>query len=377
MALTIGFDATAAVRQSAGIGRYTRNLLSALVRRDELRFRVFYCGGGKLQGSLPPLNGRANVRSLPLSDRITNAVWHRAQIPLPVQWLTGHFDLFHSPDFTLPPAPGKQTILTVHDLAFLRLPECAYPSLRAYLEVVVPRSARRADHIIAVSEWTRRDVIELLGIAPEKVTTVPEGVGAEFGPVEGEEAEVVLRDLAIDRPYILSVGTLEPRKNYPRLIEAYWRVLQRGFEHDLVIAGGQGWLCEPLYERIASLGLGDRVKIVQSDDRGLRVLYSRTDAFVYPSLYEGFGIPVLEALACGAPVACSNTSSLPEVAGDAAVTFDPGDSDQIADAIELLLGDRDLSARLRLAGPLRAAGFSWDRAAEATADVYRRVANRA
>lgn len=375
MTLTVGFDATAAARQEAGIGRYTRQLLGALAVRKDLDFRLFYCAPDSSASRLPPLPPSARVRALPLSDRVVNAVWHRARLPIPVETFLGRVDIFHSPDFTLPPTWLAPTVLTVHDLAFLTVPECAYPTLRAYLETVVPRSARNADHIIAVSNSTRRDVINRFGIAPEKVTTVYEAAGPEFYPETDEGAAVSLLEMGITRPYILTVGTLEPRKNYGRLFDAYARVLESGAHQDLIVAGRPGWMFQPDVDRIASLGIVDRVRILQPDDAQLRTLYSGADAFVYPSLYEGFGIPVLEALACGAPVACSRTSSLPEVLGDAGLCFDPRSVEEIAGVVLRLLGDTELSAKLRRRGPRRASNFSWARAAAETAGVYRATLN--
>jgi glycosyltransferase involved in cell wall biosynthesis len=320
------------------------------------------------------LDGRFRVRALPLSDRLANAVWYRCRLPAPVQLVTGRFDLFHSPDFTLPPTLGKPAVLTIHDLAFLTVPDCAYPTLRSYLERVVPRSVARAAHVIAVSESTRRDVISRLGIPSNRVTTVVEGVGREFRPLGPEDRGRGLERLGIHTPYILSVGTLEPRKNYSRLLEAYSLLRQRGLSHALVIAGGLGWLYEPIFARLRELRLERHVTFLEPDDASLVALYSAADVFVYPSLYEGFGIPPLEALACGAPVACSNTSSLPEVVGEAALTFDPLEPEQMAEAIWSILSDDALRADLRRKGPARAALFAWERAAEETVQVYRQVA---
>lgn len=378
MGLTVGFDATGAARQAAGIGRYTRQLLAALsARTDDIAYHVYYSGGGQLAGRLPPLHPRFRVRALPVSDRITNLLWHRFRLPIPAQLITGSFDVFHSPDFTLPPTLGKPAILTIHDLAFLRLPECAYPTLRAYLERVVPRSVARADRIIAVSESTKRDLITLLNVPPEQVTVVLEGVGPQFRPVEPEIIEGALEALGIQGPYMLCVATLEPRKNYVRLLEAYACLRQRGVSLLLVIVGALGWLYEPMFNRLRQLGLEEHVVFLQPDDASLAALYSGAEAFVYPSLYEGFGIPPLEALACGAAVACSNTSSLPEVVGDAALTFDPLDTEQIVEAVSKILSDDTLRVRLKAAAPVQAARFSWERAAEETIQVYREAAAHA
>ncbi len=374
--LKIGFDATAAVHQGAGIGRYARDLLAALAAREDdgLSFAVVYCGHGSRAGGLPQLPRRFRVKSFPVSDRIINALWHRARIPLPVQVATGKIDLFHSPDFTLPPTWGCPTVLTVHDLAFLRVPECAYPTLRAYLERVVPRSAKRATRIIAVSESTRHDVVELLGIPPDRVSVVYEGVNARFlRPADPERAGALVRAAGVSQPYILSVGTVEPRKNYVRLLEAYARLRERGVEHSLIIAGRLGWLYEPILARVDALGLQTHVAILQPDDNTLAALYALADACIFPSLYEGFGIPVLEALAIGAPVACSNASSFPEIVGGAAAMFDPCDVEAMANATERILSDGERRGELAALGPKRASQFSWDRAAEDTVHVYRQA----
>jgi glycosyltransferase involved in cell wall biosynthesis len=377
--LRVGLDATSAARQNAGIGRYCRQLLAALSTRDDpFRFRVFYCGGGVLHGHLPPMDSRFRVRSLPISDRVLNAMWHRARLPLPVQLVIGRIDVFHSPDFSLPPTGRTPTILTIHDLAFLREPDCAFPSLRDYLARVVPRGVRNATHIVAVSENTKSDLVELFDTSAEKITTIYEGVDGRFRPsTDISESRDVLGRHGVCDPYILSVGTLEPRKNYVRLLEAYAQARKLGIRQLLVIAGGEGWLFEPIYRRIRELHLADYVKILHPDDALLLALYQSADLFIFPSLYEGFGLPVLEALACGTPVACSNSSAMPEVVGECAITFDPRDVDGIANALRLGLTDEPRRRSLTLRGPEQAAHFPWSRAAAQTADLYRSVANHA
>ncbi len=375
MPLTVGFDATAAARQRAGIGRYTRQLLAALAAlKDDTLYRLFYCAGGRMEGELPSLDQRFTVRPLPVSDRIVNLVWQRARLPLPVQAIVGKFDLFHSPDFTLPPVRRKPTVLTIHDLAFMVMPQCAYPSLSAYLTEVVPRSARRASHIIAVSEQTRLDLIERLSISPERITTVPEAAGPEFQPAQDSHAAVgAVRALGIEGPYILSVGTLEPRKNYVRLLEAYAILRGAGVSHRLVIAGARGWLFDPIFTRLDQLDLHDHVTFLRPDERSLLALYQSASVCVFPTLYEGFGIPPLEALACGAPTACSSAASLSEVVGDAALLFDPLNVDEMAHCVQRLLEDAPLGAVLRERGLQRAARFSWQQTAVETLEVYGRV----
>jgi glycosyltransferase involved in cell wall biosynthesis len=266
-------------------------------------------------------------------------------------------------------------VVTVHDLAFEREPDCAVPSLRAYLHDVVPRSARKASHVIAVSETTKRDLMELYGIPEHKITVVYEGIAPalQHRP-QSYVARTMLAPYGITDPYILSVGTIEPRKNYVRLLEAYRMMAERGIRQRLVIAGAPGWMYEPVFARIRELGLNRRVTLLRPSDEHLAALYGGADAFVYPSLYEGFGIPALEALAAGVPSAVTERSALPEVVGDAAVLFDPTDVESIAGAVELVLADTRLRERLREQGPARAAMFSWARAADETIAVYRAVA---
>jgi glycosyltransferase involved in cell wall biosynthesis len=373
MTLTVGFDATSAVRQTAGIGRYTRELLGALsTRGDDVCYRIFYCSGGDPQGGLPPLDERFRLRSLPVTDRTTNAVWQRLRLPIPVQVIIGNFDIFHSPDFTLPPTMGRPSIVTVHDLAFLTVPHCAYPTLRDYLQEVVPRSVRRASRVIAVSQSTAQDLVEYLGTDPERIEVIHEGVSRWLRPrTPGDDANALSHELAGTGPYILSVGTLEPRKNYVRLLEAFAVLRARGIEHRLVIAGRKGWLYQPIFERVRELNLEREVLFVEPGDPELLALYRAADVFVYPSLYEGFGIPPLEALACGIPVTCSSASSLPEIVGEAALLFDPEDVEAMAFSIERLLSDAGLAQTLREAGPTRARNFSWAGAAEKTVRLYR------
>ena len=375
MGLTVGFDATAAVHQRAGIGRYTRQLLQEYGRMGgQDRFRLFYANRGQHRGDLPALDDRFARRPVPVSDRLLNALWHRARIPLPVQVFTGQFDVFHSPDFSLPPIYRAPAIVTIHDLAFFRTPDCAVPSLAQYLQRVVPRSILNATHVIAVSENTRRDILELVDIPETKVTMILEGVDAPVIRPSASTSAAVLRGLGISEPYILAVGTLEPRKNYSRLIQAYALLRHQGMDDHLVIAGTPGWLYEDVFRCVDRFHLNDSVHFVSPDDDELACLYHRATAFVYASLYEGFGLPPLEALAWGLPVACSSAASLPEVVGDAAVQFDPYDVEGIARCLETVVTDVTVRATLQQRGPLRASTLSWRRAAAETVALYHRVA---
>ena len=367
----IAIDYTPALTQGGGIGRYTRELIGALARLDDQTdYRLFAAG----QAGDPPAPPGPNFswKQARLNSEWLARVWHRARLPLPIEWWTGPIDVLHAPDFTLPPThKDTRTLLTVHDLSFVRAPETAAPSLRAYLNRVVPRSVRRADHVLADSEATRQDLIALYGTAPDKISVLYSGVDARFAPVEDS---AVLRAVRTrygigEGAFLFSVGTVQPRKNYGRLAEALHRLDHPDLT--LVIAGGKGWLDDALYRQIDALGLGDRVKFIGfANDEDLPALYSAAAAFVYPALYEGFGLPPLEAMACGAPVVTSNVSSLPEVAGEAALLIDPLDVDALAQALERVLTDDTLRREMIREGRAQAAHFTWKTAAQQLRQHY-------
>jgi len=371
--MRIAIDYTAAICQRAGIGRYTRELTQALLALDRENRYVLFSAGRSADEPQWPSNVRR--RSVPLRDHQLALIWQRLRLPIPAELFTGPVDLFHSPDFVLPPLLNAASVVTIHDLSFMRLPHCSPPPLLDYLTRSVPRSARRADAILADSESTRRDVIELLGIDAQRVHVVYAGVDARFAPQpQGTVREVKAR-YSIAGPYVLAVGTLQPRKNYPRLLQAFAAVRQRSrIPHKLVIVGGRGWLYDEIDATIVRLDLADHVLMpgfVPDDD--LPALYAGADLLAFPSLYEGFGLPALEAMACGTPVIASTAPSLPEVCGDAALLVDPTDVPDLADAMEQVLTDEALVTRLTELGRRRAQQFHWEDAARALLAVYRKL----
>jgi glycosyltransferase involved in cell wall biosynthesis len=360
--MKIAVDYTAGVRQPAGVGRYTRSLLRALAATPPFSHQLTLLWAGPAR--VPPPTGwpRTRTRRLPLSERWMTVAWHRARLPLPADLLAGGADVFYSPDFALPPLARARAAVTVHDLSFLTHPETHYPPLRAYLSRVVPRSVREARLVLADSEQTKRDLVAYLDAPPEKVEVVLSAADPLFRRVEdpGRVAEVLAR-WGVEGPYLLSVGTIQPRKNLPVVFDALARLRRAGRDLRLVHVGGKGWLYEPVFAALDQSGLGDAVRFLEGvPDADLAVLYSAAVALVFPSLYEGFGIPCLESMACGAPVVASRAGSLAEVVGDAGIAVEPQDAPAIAAGVARLLDDAPFRDDLVRRGYARAAAFSWE-----------------
>lgn len=362
--MRIAIDASAvAERPRTGIGNYVASLLHGLSELDSEN-QYFVCHR---------LSRLRHWRGL---LRIPKPNFHGKVIQEPFNFLfMRSLDLFHGPDVRLPRSRATKAVATVHDLFSLISDEYADREFRQMKSRRYQEVVDRAARIIADSESTRRDLCQLLRVDAGRITVVPLGVSDQFCPRSPDATGPVLRKLGVDKPYLLSVGILGTRKNTRRVIEAFHAVSARDRDLLLVLAGrpGHGW--EDSLRAIEELGLRDSVRSVGyvSDD-DLPALYSAAGAFILPSLHEGFGIPVLEAMACGAPVVTSNSSSLPEVAGDAALLVDPLDTEAIAEAVRRLLDDEGLRASLRAKGLERAKLFPWSRTARETLQVYRDVA---
>ncbi len=377
--MRIAIDYTAAVNQTAGIGRFVRSLVGAVAEIDTTNsYLLVHARPAPERVPRYPKAPNFAHRQLRFSERTMTVLWQRLRFPIAAEWLTGPVDLFHSPDFVLPPLRQARGVLTVHDLAFLLFPECADDKLRAYLESAVPRSVQRADFIVTDSENTKNDVVCLLGARPERVEVVPGGVDPAFHPETDPERLRQLREhLGVgETPFILFVGVIEPRKNLNRLMDAFAIFkARRRLPHKLVLVGRRGWLWEGIVSHAESSPVaGDILFAGYVPEEQLSALYTAADVFVFPSLYEGFGLPPLEAMACGTPVLASKAASLPEVVGDAGLLVDPHEPEQMAAALELLVLDEGLRADLRRKGQERAASFTWQAAATKLLAVYRRVA---
>jgi len=359
----VAVDFTAGVRQYGGVGRYTRSLVRALADAFQERaagdhLTLLWAGPPRL--ALPEGWPHTTTKRLPLPERWMTVLWQRARVPLPADLLAGGADVFYCPDFTLPPLARARAVVTVHDLSYLIHPDTHYPPLRRFLERVVPRAIERADLVLADSEQTRIDLREHLGVPEEKMRVVLSAADAMFTPSGPERVAETRRRHAIDRPYLLSVGTIQPRKNLPVIFDALRQLTDAGRDLSLVHVGRPGWLCEPIYEALERSGVKDRVRIIAVSDEELVDLYTGSVALVFPSLYEGFGLPCLEAMACGAPVIASHAGSLAEVMQDAGIKVDPMDSTAIADGARRLLDDSVFCQDLIGRGHAQAAKFRWE-----------------
>lgn len=374
--LRVVLDAGPAVHQNAGLARYAERLASALWQdgRDAVDLSLLY---NSHSGHRPP----PSVASIPArAIRLGQHPWRLGVLasqllraPL-VERTLPPGGLFHATEHLLP-WMARPTIMTVHDLIFERFPQHHTLANRAFLRVAMPLFARRASAIIAVSQHTRSDLIELYGTPSHKVHVVEEGIDEAFRPADGESVRQLMARYKVRRPYLLMVGTLEPRKNHVLAFQALARLKAAGWPHCLVVVGGTGWLFDAVQRQVDARNLtGDVIFAGRVPDSDLPAFYSGAACFLMPSLYEGFGLPVLEAMACAAPVVCSRAGSLPDIAGDAALFVDTLTAEGLADALRLLLSQPEMAARLRRDGLRRAAGFRWQRTAKETIDVYKATA---
>lgn len=373
--MRIGVNALLMAGARAGIGNVIYNLLKALAKVDKNNtYSIFAIDEGETHEWLGP-----NQQVVPV-DLQDKGSWARIlweQLVLPSQTGKYHVDIMHFADYALPVLFNKvPTIITVHDLAYKLYPETfSKGKLWTKLALIKP-SLHKAAKIITVSENTKRDVMELYRIPEEKIAVIYNGVNLErFYPLPPAEVKNRLTErYGLEQGYILFIGTLEPRKNIRTVIKAYYLVRQQGIKQKLVIGGGKGWLYSDIYKLVQELNLVDHVIFTgYLPEEDLPLLYNGAGVFVYPSLYEGFGLPPLEAMACGTPVVTSAVSSLPEVVGDAGLLIQPTEEKALAEAISQVLLDKKLAAELKVRGVNRAQKFTWEQAAEKTLKVYQEV----
>jgi glycosyltransferase involved in cell wall biosynthesis len=369
-ALRVGIDAHSIGSGQSGNETYYRTLLQGLDRVDGAHEYVVY---GTNHSALLDLRlDRKRFRIYQVKPATPYA-----RIPFAMPWKANHdrLDVFHA-QFIVPPFLKCRTVTTIPDIAFEHYPEF-FPAYHvAWSRRLVPWSARRADHVITVSQYSKSDLVNLYNVDPEKITVTYEAAEEDYYPRDRERArEYIAERYRLERPFVLYVGRIQARKNLIRLVEAFRQVRRAGFEYDLVLVGKSEWNNEPVAARIVELGLSRNVVItgyVPQED--LPWFYNAADVFAYPSFFEGFGLPVMEAMACGTPVITSAGSSLEEIAGGAALIVDPRDLNSIKVALERLLGDKTLRRDLGHAGIGRSSKFEPNRTALETLSVYRHVA---
>lgn len=377
--MRIGFDLRPFLKEETGVGVYLKSLLFELARIDREDEFVLFSASWKDRfpaAKIPPF-ARSRFIDKKWPVRAVNCLWRDLGRPR-LDALAGvRLDLTHSATPLPLPTRGR-TIVTVCDLFFMEDPDRADREARRAFLRRTAGALRRADGVLTISEFSRRGILERFGLPGDKVLTTPLGLSPAFQiPSDPERERALRREMDLDGPFLLFVGATEPRKNLPRLIEAMGILRDRGRTAPLVIAGRPGGDQGRVRAAIREAGLESLVRLAgYRSDGDIRALYAAATALVFPSLAEGFGLPLLEAMACGLPAAVSGVSALPEVAGGAALTFDPSDAAAIADAAASLLDDEILRQSLRVKGFRRAQAFAWSETARLTLDFYRRIAGR-
>lgn len=369
----IYIDISAAVHSRAGLGRYCERLAQAVIATDPRRYAVFfnYGSNGRLPASMVGVYNRSvrwgykPWRSLVLAGHLAH---------LSYRHVVRDAELFHATEHLLIPLRGVPTVLTVHDLIFKLFPEYHKKLNYTYLNWAMPLYCARADAIIAVSEATKRDLIAAYGVPAEKISVVYEAAAEIFAPPSAEKIASVRQRYDLPEQFLIHLSVIEPRKNLLRLLDAL-KLLRIEFPHlKLVLAGSRGWLYDDFFAKMEAEGLADAVQpLGWVPDEDLPAVIAAASLAVQPSLYEGFGLPILEHMATGQVVATSNTSSHPEVGGDAAVYFDPTSVDEMVAVIGRILRHPDEYAHRRELGLAQAAQFSWNRAARETIAIYDRL----
>lgn len=380
--LRVGINAQivtfAANYRQAGVSRFTQQLIQALQLRDRTNSYTVFVNETANQNDFRNSDNMRFMQShLPTSKPMVRIVWEQLLLPAIVR--ANDLDVLHCPVNVAPMMAPCATALTIHDLTFLVFPDRFKRERRNYLRALTRVSARRARRIMTDSAHTKQDVIRLLGVPPDKIDVVYPGLDEAFHrPSQEDVAAFRARHNLPDR-FIFNSGTIEPRKNIDQLVRAYGLLVKRGLKScPLIIGGGTGWLAEGVFAEVERQELGDQIKFLGYVDQAeLPLWYAAASLFVYPSLYEGFGLPPLEAMACGTPVITSSASSLPEVVGSAGITVDPTSVDDLASAITEVLESQEKRELMTQAGLRQAATFSWDEAARQTVAVYRQATKAA
>ncbi len=363
--MKIGIETNILSIDKAGAGVYTKELTSRLKTIDKENSYHFlkFGAGNRNRGIFSKLNGLA-----------CDIFW--MQFILSRELKKHKLDLLHCPAFKAPLKSPVPLVVTFYDIHILKHPHDYNLWLSSYLNFMLPKIAKTADKIITISEFSRRDIVNTLSIPEEKVTVTYCGVNDTFRvTTDNALKNNILKKYKLNKKFILYVGALQPRKNIPALLKAYSELKKNhGFDYDLVLVGSTGWRNKRIFTLIEKLGLNNDVRFLgHVPEADLPVIYSLAEFFVYPTFFEGFGMPVLEAMSCGCPVITSDTSSLPEVVGDAGIMVDPGNTQELKNAMLRLSRDHSLKNELKEKGIRRAKMFSWDKCARETLGVYKEV----
>ncbi len=372
--MNIAMDIRTINKPKSGVGYYVSNLLEEIIRADNLNQYCLISNDGKLELKLSNFNYYKTWISN--ENHIVGDLWEN--LLLPVFLRQKNIDVFHGPAFMIPMLTGNfRTVATIYDIVAYIHPETVPRKYALYMKVLIKMAAKRADKVITTSLSTKNDLVKRLNV-PEKNIQVIYGAATKmFAPLDSEEQRTeIKRKFGIRDKYMFFVGNLEPRKNLVRLMEAFHHASQKlGEDYQLVICGKNGWLYKDIFKTYERLkGNQDIILTNYVGTQDLLSLYQAANMFVFPTLYEGFGLPPLEAMACGVPVITSNLSSLPEVVGEAAITINPFDVGEISDAMVRLASSETLRKSLIEDGLRQAKRFTWEKAAQETIEVYHSLA---
>ncbi len=371
--MKIGIDISLTVGEKVGVGYYTANLVDALAKIDKtnqyLLYPFFYhIYHPNFKDAVAPHQKNFHLRYEKIPKRIIDGLWHS---PIPRKWILGNVDILHSTTFCAPKDHYGKLVITIYDISFLTLPECHTEANRKHCLEGTLGAVKSADCIIAISNHGKQELVKYFEVEPDKIIVTHLAAKDIFAPRGTAEQNRVLEKYGIPRNFIFTVGSYEPRKNIGTLIRAYVNLPENVKKRcPLVVAGGKGWLNSDIDALIESQASDQIRRIGYVDEQDLPALYSAAAAFVYPSLYEGFGLPILEAMSCGAPVITSNTSSMPEISGDAALLFNPTDVGQLTTLLLEVIGNDSLRKELSRKGIDRAREFRWEKTARATLKIY-------